>query len=256
VKRYHYILSLFLIFISAAFLSAVLSPSGHNQNFDIRYISGAVVTELSPQMQYAQLVSLAEESCRFVEFLDRTDEHGEDILCWYKSEGVPDFPLNVAPPIQQGGPPRQGVCKCPKGYVTKLPDPGPVLAALAGVKCVAKVDIRVPMYGMGACPACYLNNDDFKKELQNNPNKVLKIVKKPVPTCGTICGPVECGKTVTVNGHKGRIIDESKNMITVDVDGKIKKWIKNATVFNFPEGSVEGKKLVGKPEERIKKNTK
>jgi ribonuclease P protein subunit POP4 len=59
-------------------------------------------------------------------------------------------------------------------------------------------------------------------------------------------------------GIKGKIIDETKNMFIITVDGKEKKVAKENSQFTFkiPNGKelvVEGSLLVGKPETRITK---
>jgi len=52
-------------------------------------------------------------------------------------------------------------------------------------------------------------------------------------------------------GIKGKVIDETKNMITIK--GK-KTWrlIKKQNMFKFGKTSIEGRLLVDRPEERIK----
>ena len=52
---------------------------------------------------------------------------------------------------------------------------------------------------------------------------------------------------------EGRIIDETKNMLTIEHKGVKKQMIKNGNVFKFKETKIDGKMLVGRPEERIKK---
>jgi len=59
-------------------------------------------------------------------------------------------------------------------------------------------------------------------------------------------------------GIYGRIIDETRNTFTILHKGKRKIVLKDAAVFHFrlSEGTiveVNGKLLVGKPEDRIKK---
>ncbi|MBS3135336.1 ribonuclease P protein subunit [Candidatus Woesearchaeota archaeon] len=66
------------------------------------------------------------------------------------------------------------------------------------------------------------------------------------------------GKNVEVNKTKGSIIDETKNMVTIRrEDGEIKRFIKNSSTFGIlSKGAmhyVDGKRLIGRPEERIKK---
>lgn len=59
-------------------------------------------------------------------------------------------------------------------------------------------------------------------------------------------------------GIKGRIVDETRNILVIEkTDGKEVKLVKEENVFVFDLGgeriSVEGKILVGRPEDRIKK---
>ncbi len=63
-------------------------------------------------------------------------------------------------------------------------------------------------------------------------------------------------------GIKGKVIDETRNTLCLEkADGKEIVIAKNTSVFQFqiPEGSVveiEGKVLVSRPEDRIKKKFK
>jgi ribonuclease P protein subunit POP4 len=72
---------------------------------------------------------------------------------------------------------------------------------------------------------------------------------------------------VTASRHSGyaeisgRIIDESKNTFTIMHAGKAKSVVKEAAVFSFrfSDGAIveiDGKLLVGKPEDRLKKHMK
>ncbi len=59
-------------------------------------------------------------------------------------------------------------------------------------------------------------------------------------------------------GIKGRIVDETRNILVIEkTDGKEVKLVKEENVFVFDLGgeriSVDGKVLVGRPEDRIKK---
>ena len=58
-------------------------------------------------------------------------------------------------------------------------------------------------------------------------------------------------------GLKGKIVDETKNMFMLDVNGKMKKIIKDQVKLkiNFDSHTykIDGKLLVGRPEDRIKK---
>jgi len=56
-------------------------------------------------------------------------------------------------------------------------------------------------------------------------------------------------------GIKGKIIDETKNMLIIKTKDKIKKMIKNQIYFSIKERNVkiDGREFVGTCEERIKK---
>lgn len=62
-------------------------------------------------------------------------------------------------------------------------------------------------------------------------------------------------------GIHGEVIDETKNTFTFMHEGKAKSVIKNSAVFNFKfsDGTIveiNGKLLVGRPEDRLKKRVK
>ncbi len=62
-------------------------------------------------------------------------------------------------------------------------------------------------------------------------------------------------------GLSGRIIDETKNTFTILDAGKKKSVVKDSAVFlfKFSDGTiaqVDGKLLVGRPEDRLKKRVK
>ena len=62
-------------------------------------------------------------------------------------------------------------------------------------------------------------------------------------------------------GIDGDVIDETKNTFTIMHSGKAKSVIKNSAIFNFKfsDGTVieiDGKLLVGRPEDRLKKTVK
>lgn len=62
-------------------------------------------------------------------------------------------------------------------------------------------------------------------------------------------------------GISGKIIDETRNTFTILHEGKRKKIIKDVAVFHFrfPDRTVveiDGKLLVGRPEDRLKKRIK
>jgi ribonuclease P protein subunit POP4 len=59
-------------------------------------------------------------------------------------------------------------------------------------------------------------------------------------------------------GIRGKVVDETKNTFTILHEGKRKVIIKETAVFrfNFFDGTIveiDGKLLVGRPEERLKK---
>lgn len=59
----------------------------------------------------------------------------------------------------------------------------------------------------------------------------------------------------------GMVIDETKNTFTILHEGKPKQVVKNTAVFrfSFPDGTVveiDGRLLVGRPEDRLKKSVK
>lgn len=58
-------------------------------------------------------------------------------------------------------------------------------------------------------------------------------------------------------GIKGKIVDETKNMLVIEEKGKMKKVIKSQAVLDLNVKDkvirVDGRLLVGRPEERIKK---
>jgi ribonuclease P protein subunit POP4 len=62
-------------------------------------------------------------------------------------------------------------------------------------------------------------------------------------------------------GLSGKIIDETRNTFTILHEGKRKKVVKNSAVFHFkfPDGTIveiDGKLLVGRPEDRLKKRVR
>lgn len=59
----------------------------------------------------------------------------------------------------------------------------------------------------------------------------------------------------------GKVLDETRNTVTILHRNKKKIIVKNAAVFHFtlPDGTileVDGKVIVGRPEDRIKKRVK
>ncbi len=62
-------------------------------------------------------------------------------------------------------------------------------------------------------------------------------------------------------GIGGKVVGESKNTFTFQSEGKAKRVIKESAVFNFKfdDGTtvqIDGKLLVGRPEDRLKKTMK
>lgn len=62
-------------------------------------------------------------------------------------------------------------------------------------------------------------------------------------------------------GMAGPVVDETRNTITLLHEGGNKRVIKELSVFNFqfPDGTIveiDGKLLVGRPEDRLKKTVK
>ena len=62
-------------------------------------------------------------------------------------------------------------------------------------------------------------------------------------------------------GATGQVVDETRNTITIEAKGRQKQLIKDQCTFSFhlPSGKwvkVEGKILVARPEDRIKKKQK
>ena len=59
-------------------------------------------------------------------------------------------------------------------------------------------------------------------------------------------------------GKNGTVVDETQNTIAIEEDGEVKSLQKSAVVLRvtLPDGGemqVDGKKLVARPEDRIKK---
>jgi ribonuclease P protein subunit POP4 len=62
-------------------------------------------------------------------------------------------------------------------------------------------------------------------------------------------------------GLSGRVIGETKNTFTLNSENKIKSVIKESAVFNFTFNDdttveIDGKLLIGRPEDRLKKSIK
>ena len=64
------------------------------------------------------------------------------------------------------------------------------------------------------------------------------------------------GKTITVNNEQGKVIDETKNTITVQIEEKRKKFLKNNITFTTTHKGkkvrINGKILTKQPQERLK----
>lgn len=63
-------------------------------------------------------------------------------------------------------------------------------------------------------------------------------------------------KNKTLVGLQGKIVDETKYMITIKTSKGDKKLIKKEIKFQIIDGKtieIEGSKIVGRPEDRIKK---
>lgn len=62
-------------------------------------------------------------------------------------------------------------------------------------------------------------------------------------------------------GVKGKVIDETRNTLVISHENREKTIVKDVTVFHFtlPDGTVveiDGKAIVGRPENRVKKKVK
>ena len=70
-------------------------------------------------------------------------------------------------------------------------------------------------------------------------------------------GEIIDAKNKKLIGIKGQIIDETQNLLTIKTETKTKKIIKNQVTMKIisktKETTIEGKDLVGRPFERIKK---
>jgi ribonuclease P protein subunit POP4 len=70
-------------------------------------------------------------------------------------------------------------------------------------------------------------------------------------------------KSPNVNymGLAGKVIDESKNTLTILDESKSKQLVKDSCIFNFTMTDntvveIDGSLLVGRPEDRLKKTVK
>jgi ribonuclease P protein subunit POP4 len=62
-------------------------------------------------------------------------------------------------------------------------------------------------------------------------------------------------------GIKGRVVDETRNLLVIETKNELKKIQKKGSefIFKIPSGrkvKVEGKKIVARPEDRIKLKVK
>ena len=60
-------------------------------------------------------------------------------------------------------------------------------------------------------------------------------------------------KDKSLVGIEGTIIDETKNMLIIESQGKVKKVAKDIAQFEINGKMVNGKKLKYRPEDRIRK---
>jgi len=60
-------------------------------------------------------------------------------------------------------------------------------------------------------------------------------------------------KNSSLIGIKGKVINESKNMLTIDTGSKTKSLIKKQITFMFKGKKIIGENISSRPEERIKK---
>lgn len=74
---------------------------------------------------------------------------------------------------------------------------------------------------------------------------------------------VEIAKSCNIHqtGTKGMVVDETKNTLTIETDKGLKKIQKSGSefIFKIPNGKrvkVDGKRILARPEERIKLKVK
>jgi len=63
---------------------------------------------------------------------------------------------------------------------------------------------------------------------------------------------IEEAKNKALKGINGKIIDETKNTITIQTTKGTKKIIKDQTTIRINNKTIDGKKLIGRTESRIK----
>ncbi len=79
------------------------------------------------------------------------------------------------------------------------------------------------------------NKNFLKREFIGLPVKIIKCTDK------------------SLEGVEGEIIDETKNMLIIESQGKIKKVAKDIAIFEIDGKIVDGKKIKYRPEDRIRK---
>lgn len=60
-------------------------------------------------------------------------------------------------------------------------------------------------------------------------------------------------KNETLIGLKGKVIDETKNMLELQEGKKTRKILKSQITFKINDETVQGKNITKRPEDRIKK---
>ncbi len=67
---------------------------------------------------------------------------------------------------------------------------------------------------------------------------------------------VDCTNKASV-GLTGRVVDETRNTLVIESEGKEKRLVKEQCIFSFKVGGkwvrVDGKIIIARPEDRIKK---
>ena len=59
-------------------------------------------------------------------------------------------------------------------------------------------------------------------------------------------------KNKTNIGLEGKVVDETKNLLIIKSKGKMKKILKKDVIIEISGIKIDGKKLVSRPEERLK----
>ena len=79
--------------------------------------------------------------------------------------------------------------------------------------------------------------------------------KKPKPARIAIIGePIEVveAKNLSLNGIRGQVVDETKNTIIIKTDKGTKTMVKDQITIKINNKTINGKKLSGRIEMRIK----